>query len=59
LRYQIILLVQGQADVAAIRFSLESLPDLGKFPQESAALLWSVFLKIVTKGGEDGLYGKC
>jgi len=34
----VILLVQGQADVAAIRFSPASPPDLGKFPQESEAL---------------------
>jgi hypothetical protein len=29
----VILLVQGQADVAAIRFSPASLPDLGKVPR--------------------------
>jgi hypothetical protein len=37
-------LVQGQADVTAIRFSLASLPDLGKFSRESEALLIRTFL---------------
>jgi hypothetical protein len=34
----IILLVHGQAEVSAIRFSPESPPDLGKNPWESEAL---------------------
>jgi hypothetical protein len=44
MRYWIILLVQGQADVTAIRFSLASLPDLGKFSRKSEALLIRTFL---------------
>ena len=34
----VILLVQGQAEVAAIRFSLASPPDLGRSPRLSEAL---------------------
>jgi hypothetical protein len=35
----IILLVQGQADVTAIRFFSASLLDLGEFPRKSDTLL--------------------
>jgi hypothetical protein len=37
-QYAIILLVHGQAEVSAIRFSPESPPALGKIPRESDAL---------------------
>ena len=34
----VILLIEGQADVTAIRFSPASLPDLGKLARQSEAL---------------------
>jgi hypothetical protein len=43
----IILLAQGQADVAAIRFSTAFLPDLGKFPRESEALRSRSYRKMI------------